>query len=408
MEDSYVCSGATMKCTFGTQQAKLTVLPLRTVFLTGQPMANISDHLSFDNLGAFGLCRSLGFPATASATAAAHGVLTPRPCMHNTPFPWMGGKNDYIIKGAPALLKSSTCQCMWGGTISIVNDGQRDTGKADLSRDILTPEVELNREAEAKSKLEADSVLDGIQTALDLAGFAPGLGAVPDLLNAAIYAIRGDMTNAGLSLLAAVPGIGDATAAAKIVGKGVKAAKNAKATKKSSMLTDSLQSGKKVDAEPYNRKALRRNRAKMAGLDPDAPYESSILYDTAPEQPQKRKFLDLIKRNPENTQAIPMKDNNTSGLTKNDQWEIEKKQAWDNVKKSQKPSSSNHNTIKNKFNIPESKIDKPIPNENHPTPSPKDVLKDNKMNKYGDFKLKPEYNGGIGKADVGKKLDIDT
>lgn len=132
--DSYVCSGATMKCTFGTQQAKLTVLPIRTVFLTGQPMANISDHLSFVNLGAFGKCRSLGYPATASATAAAHGRLTPMPCMHNTPFPWMGGKNDYIIKGDPALLKSSTCQCMWGGTISIVDDGQRDTGKADLSK----------------------------------------------------------------------------------------------------------------------------------------------------------------------------------------------------------------------------------------------------------------------------------
>ena len=134
MADSYVCSGATMKCSMGTSQAKLTVLPSRTVFLTGQPMANISDHISMVNLAPFGRCRSLGFPATASATAANHGSLTPMPCMHNTPFPWMGGKNDYIVKGDPALLKSSTCQCMWGGTISIVNDGQTSTGAADLSR----------------------------------------------------------------------------------------------------------------------------------------------------------------------------------------------------------------------------------------------------------------------------------
>lgn len=134
MADSYVCSGATMKCSMGTSQAKLTVLPSRTVFLTGQPMANISDHLSMVNLAPFGRCRSMGFPATASATAANHGSLTPMPCMHNTPFPWMGGKNDYIVKGDPALLKSSTCQCMWGGTISIVNDGQIDTGPADISR----------------------------------------------------------------------------------------------------------------------------------------------------------------------------------------------------------------------------------------------------------------------------------
>lgn len=112
----------------GTSQAKLTVLPSRTVFLTGQPQANISDHLSMVNLVPFGRCRSLGFPATASATAAAHGKLTPMPCMHNTPFPWMGGKNDYLVKGQPALLKSSTCSCMWGGTISITDNGQHGEG----------------------------------------------------------------------------------------------------------------------------------------------------------------------------------------------------------------------------------------------------------------------------------------
>lgn len=123
-----------MRCTMGTCQAKLTVLPSRTVFLTGQPMANISDHLTMVNLAPFGLCRSLGFPATASATAAALGTLTPMPCMHNTPTPWMGGKNDYLVKGQPALLKSCTCPCMWGGTISLVTDGQTNTGAADLSR----------------------------------------------------------------------------------------------------------------------------------------------------------------------------------------------------------------------------------------------------------------------------------
>ena len=134
MADSYVCSGATMKCTMGTSTARLTVLPIRMVFLTGQPMANISDHLTMVNLAPFGRCRSLGFPATAAATAAHHGHLTPMPCMHNTPFPWMNGKNDYIVKGDPALLKSSICQCMWGGTISLVTDGQTPTGPADTSK----------------------------------------------------------------------------------------------------------------------------------------------------------------------------------------------------------------------------------------------------------------------------------
>lgn len=128
MADSYVCSGAIMRCTMGTSTANLTVLPIRTVNLTGPPMADISDHKSMVNLAPFGLCRSLGFPATAAATAAAHGHLTPMPCVHNTPVPWMGGKMDYLIKGQPALLKSSKCQCMWGGTISLVTDGQVGEG----------------------------------------------------------------------------------------------------------------------------------------------------------------------------------------------------------------------------------------------------------------------------------------
>ena len=226
--DSYVCSGATMKCTFGDRKAKLTVYPDRTVFLTGQPMANISDHTSLYNIAPFGKCHTTSFPPTGAATAAAHGKLTPMPCVPGTNSNWMNGKNDYIIKGDPALLKSSFCRCCYGGVITITDDGQRDTGSADLSRALLLPKEQLNRNAEEKSKLDVDAVLDGIQTALDLAGFIPGVGAVPDLLNAAIYAARGDMANAGMSVLAAIPGIGDAAAGAKIAVKGVKAAKAAK------------------------------------------------------------------------------------------------------------------------------------------------------------------------------------
>ena len=128
MPDSYVCSGAMMRCTMGTNPAKLTVLPVRTVHLAGQPQANISDHISMANLAPFGLCRSLAFPPTAAATAAALGTLTPMPCIHNTPAPWFVGKMDTLIQGQPALLKSCKCQCMWGGMISLITDGQVGEG----------------------------------------------------------------------------------------------------------------------------------------------------------------------------------------------------------------------------------------------------------------------------------------
>ena len=228
--DSYVCSGATMRCSFGDKSARLTVYPDRTVFLTGQPMANISDHTSLYNISPFGKCHTTRYPATGAATAAAHGRLTPMPCVPGTMSDWRNGKNDYIIKGSPALLKSSYCKCCYGGIIRIVKDGQVDTGAADLHKQSIETAEEWTAKEQEELLEDKDTLLDGIQMALDLAGFAPGVGAIPDLLNAAIYAVRGDKLNASLSLLAAVPGIGDAAAAAKIAGKGVKAIKDVNRT----------------------------------------------------------------------------------------------------------------------------------------------------------------------------------
>lgn len=133
--DSYVCSGATLRCSFGDNTSKLSVYPNRRVYLTGQPMANISDHTTMYNIHPFGKCHTTTYPSTGSATAANHGTLTPMPCVPGTDTKWMQGKNDYIIKGDPALLKTSFCRCRWGGIITITDDGQRETGKPDMSRD---------------------------------------------------------------------------------------------------------------------------------------------------------------------------------------------------------------------------------------------------------------------------------
>lgn len=256
-----------MRCTMGTSPAKLTVLPIRTVNLTGPPMANISDHKSMVNLAPFGLCRSLGFPPTAAATAAAHGHLTPMPCMHNTPTPWFVGKMDYLIKGQPALLKSCKCQCMWGGTISLVTDGQVGEGTQWVQK---KQEEDFELQQEDTSGLDQNSVLDGIQLALDAAGFAPGVGAIPDLINASISALRGNWADAGLSLLAAVPLIGDAAAGVKIARKGVKAA--AKATKaaktaKASSKIEKVAKGKKlVTRDPVTKRIVNKS-SKIKGTE---------------------------------------------------------------------------------------------------------------------------------------------
>lgn len=343
MADSYVCSGAIMRCTMGTSQAKLTVLPIRTVFLTGQPMANISDHVSFVNLAPFGRCRSMGFPATASATAAHHGHLTPMPCMHNTPFPWMDGKNDYIIKGDPALLKSSTCACMWGGTISLVTDGQNDTGPADMSK---KDTEDFESEQQIEEGLDVDSILDGIQTALDIAGLLPGVGAIPDLTNAAISAFRGDWVGAGISLVAAIPGIGDAATATKLVRNGVKsAAKNAaKDAAKGAAKNAAKDAGKGVakdagkgaakDAGRSGTKDMGKSVSKDAGKNTTKTIEknaannspqSTIGKDVKTAESSNKKFLEATQRketsrtvNTDDTFDFSKTGNNSSNPFKND------------------------------------------------------------------------------------------
>lgn len=252
MSDSYITSQATLKCSFGDCTCKLTVYPDRTVYLNGKPMANISDHVSMYNIHPFGKCHTTNYPPTGSATSANHGCLTPMPCVPGTVSDWINGKADYIVKGKPALLKSSFCKCKWGGVITITNDGQTDTGNADLNREALKSEEEILKRQEddelaENETLDTNEVLDGIQTALDFAGFAPGIGAVPDLLNAAISACRGNWTEAGLSVLAAIPGVGDAAAGVKIANRGVKIAKAARKAENIGEVAKTVSNSTKVE-----------------------------------------------------------------------------------------------------------------------------------------------------------------
>ena len=91
-----VCMGASMMCTFGAAPSSLVVLPKNKTFTNEVPDANIMDHIPLVNIMPFGMCSSIANPEVAAATAAALGVLTPMPCVPNTPAPW--------IPGAPTVL----------------------------------------------------------------------------------------------------------------------------------------------------------------------------------------------------------------------------------------------------------------------------------------------------------------
>ena len=61
-----------------------------------------------------------------------------------------------------------------------------------------------------------------------MAGFVPLVGEVPDLINGAIYALRGKGAEAALSVVSAVPGWGDMVAAGRKLGKfGARAVEHA-------------------------------------------------------------------------------------------------------------------------------------------------------------------------------------
>lgn len=290
MADSYVCSKAKIKCSCGDKISTLTVFPDRTICLTGEPQANIGDHIAMRNIAPFGKCHTTAYPATGSATAANHGKLTPMPCVPNTPFPWMNGKNDVLLKGQPALLKSSSCRCVYGGVITFTYDGQVDGTGSDV--EIEKPASQEELDAGAEMPLSPEELLDAIQMALDAAGLFPGLGAIPDLLNACISACRGDWANAGLCLFAAIPGIGDAAGAAKLMKNG---AKMAAKTKKAKAAGKSMETMSEAVAKGPD-KTLASVRAKRAGINPEGGGTGSY-FDSAPKHPQQKyAFGDLTKR----------------------------------------------------------------------------------------------------------------
>jgi hypothetical protein len=116
--------GAMMQCSFGMAPSSLVVLPPNRVTTQMVPDANIMDHKPMVNIMPFGMCMSLANPTVAAATSAAMGVLTPMPCIPNTPSPWVPGEPTILLGNFPALDNMSKLMCMWGGVIQFVTPGE--------------------------------------------------------------------------------------------------------------------------------------------------------------------------------------------------------------------------------------------------------------------------------------------
>ncbi len=118
------CMGASMQCSMGAAPSSLVVLPTNRVLTQNVPDANIMDHIPMVNIMPFGVCSSPAFPATAAATAAALGVLTPMPCVPATPAPWITGAPTVLLANFPTLDNVSKLMCVFGGVIQFVTAGE--------------------------------------------------------------------------------------------------------------------------------------------------------------------------------------------------------------------------------------------------------------------------------------------
>jgi hypothetical protein len=116
-------TGALATCTFGVAPSSLSFLPTPRVMIEGKPAGTIMDMVPMLNVMPFGMCTSLSNPTVAAATSAALGVLTPMPCVPTIVGPWKPGASKTVIGGKPALVSGSTCNCAYGGMVSMTMTG---------------------------------------------------------------------------------------------------------------------------------------------------------------------------------------------------------------------------------------------------------------------------------------------
>ena len=120
----YAVTGAQAMCTFGTTPSAVATTSSPTTTIGGMPAGTIMDNAPMANVLPFGMCMTPTNPQVAAATAAASGVLTPQPCIPNTPGPWAPGAPTVLIGNKPALTNTCKLFCAYGGVISLTMPGQ--------------------------------------------------------------------------------------------------------------------------------------------------------------------------------------------------------------------------------------------------------------------------------------------
>ena len=76
----------------------------------GNEMANVNVNVYRIDEGSYG-----------DVAVTSLGTVTMAPCKSIIVSPWMNTKTNVLACGKPVCTNASTCQCMWGGVITIIN-----------------------------------------------------------------------------------------------------------------------------------------------------------------------------------------------------------------------------------------------------------------------------------------------
>lgn len=134
----------------------------------------------------------------------------------------MRAKGKQVVREQdPGTMNDGNCPCIFT-TQPAPGSAAGTGGKPTPKEPAVTPDTPKEVQAAQEGKGLWGKLSGPVHFVLGAAGFIPGLGAVPDLLDAGVYALEGDMISAGLSATAAIPLGGDAVKAGTLLGKAGK------------------------------------------------------------------------------------------------------------------------------------------------------------------------------------------
>ena len=112
-----ISSGNMCRCSFGLVPIPLTSTN-ETVKVEGM---SIITNIDTSTLISFGMCKTPSNPAVLAIIILSKGTITQAPCKSAIITPWIPSKPTVLACGKPVCTSGSTCQCTWGGKITIIN-----------------------------------------------------------------------------------------------------------------------------------------------------------------------------------------------------------------------------------------------------------------------------------------------